>query len=142
MAVYEDEILGAPVSVNSGKDGVFQFIETGVVDVYQETLIGGVDYVIGAFGASNGNTLPDPAVLVFNSTGQLVRWQLDGGMAGFGGRDPLFIFQPPALGVGQTDTFYIGVFDQTMSGGSYTLSVEGAGPPISFGGPLGTTFLN
>lgn len=133
MATYQDEILGAQPSVNSGKDFIIDFADTGIVDFYQETLVGGVDYAIGAFGASTGGTMLDPAILVYDSSGILIDVQLDGGMAGFNGLDPLFTFQPQGLGVGQTDTFYIGVFDEAMSGGQYTLSVEPAGPPIFFG---------
>ena len=129
MATYQDELLGSPDPLG-GKDYVAQFSNLGVVDVYQETLVGGVDYVIGAFGASNGGTLPDPGVVVFNSLGTPIAIQEDGGMAGFGGLDPLFIFQPPGLSVGQTDTFFVGVFDETQSIGSYTLSVEQAGIPF------------
>jgi hypothetical protein len=56
MATYEDEILGAQPSVNSGKDFITQFADIGVVDFYQETLVGGKDFAIGAFGASTGGT--------------------------------------------------------------------------------------
>lgn len=133
MATYQDEILGAQPSVNSGKDYITQFVETGIVDIYQETLVGGVDYLIGALGASNGGTMLDPAVLVFDSSFALIDYQLDGSMVGLGGADPLLIFQAPGLGVGQIDTFYIGVFDEALLGGQYTLSVEPAGPPVFFG---------
>lgn len=133
MATYEDEILGAQPRNIDSKDYITEFVETGIVDIYQETLVGGVDYAIGAFGASNGGTMLDPAVLVFDSSFTLIDIQLDGGMAGFNTLDPFFTFQAPGLGVGQTDTFYIGVFDEAMSGGQYTLAVEAAGPPIFFG---------
>ncbi|MBT9312534.1 hypothetical protein [Leptothoe kymatousa] len=132
MATYQDELLGAPLSLNSGKDYILQFPETGVIDIYQETLVGGVDYVVSALGASNGGSLPDPAVVIFDGSGQLVSYQQ--GSFVLGGLDPFFTFRPPGLGIGQTGTFYVGVFDQTGSTGSYTLAVEGAGPPVFFGG--------
>ena len=139
MATYEGQSLGA-LDGNGGKDYVTQFGQLGTLDLYEETLVGGVDYVIGAFGAENGGSLLDPAIVIFDRFGQLVDYQLDGGLAGFNSRDPLMFFDAPGLGVGQTDTFYIGVFDQAGGGGEYTLSVEGAGPPISFGSGLGTVF--
>lgn len=136
MATYQDEILGAQPGVNiNTKDAIVQFAETGVVDIYQESLVGGVDYVIGAFGASTGGTMLNPAVLIFDSSGRHIATQLDGGMTGFGGPDPLFTFKAPGLGVGQTETYFIGVFDEAQSGGQYTLSVEPAGPPVFFGSP-------
>lgn len=132
MATYEDELLGAPASTSVGKDLVLQNPLVGTIDVYAETLVGGVDYVVGAFGASNGGTLPDPGVVIVNDSLEIVAVQLDGGLIGFGGKDPLFNFRAPGLGTGQTDTYYIGVFDETGSGGEYTLSVEPAGPPVFF----------
>ena len=139
MATYENQILGSSDG-SGGKDYVTQFGELGIIDLYEETLVGGVDYVIGAFGAENGGTLQDPAVLIFNSAGQLIDYQLDSGLAGFNSRDPLMFFNAPSLGIGQADTFYIGVIDEAGLGGSYALSVEAAGPPISFGSDLGTIF--
>jgi hypothetical protein len=104
-----DDLIGAP----------------GEVDWYTYPLVGQVDYVISALGASNGNTLQDPAVVVYDSAGNFIAsgddsWAL--------GKDPLLQFKAPSSG-----TYTIGVFDATNSVGSYSLVVDAAGPPVFFG---------
>ena len=102
----------------------------GEIDWYSHPLVGQVDYAISVLGASNGNTLLDPAVVVYDGAGNFVTsgddsWAL--------GKDPLIQFQAPSTG-----TYYIGVFDMTNSVGSYSLVVDAAGPPVFFGGFPGT----
>jgi hypothetical protein len=66
MATYQDQLIGI----------------SGEYDLYAEPLVGGVTYAIGAFGASNSDTLPDPAVFIFDSTGTLVNCQYDNSLLG------------------------------------------------------------
>ena len=129
MATYENQVLGA-ADASGGKDYILQYGNLGAVDLYIEPLVGGVDYVISAFGAASGQTLPDPAIIIFDSSFQPIDFETDGIGIGATRRDPMTFFTPPGIGVGQQSNYYIGVVDQTLSGGQYTLSVEQAGIPF------------
>lgn len=109
-----DEIIGTP----------------GEVDWYTYPLIGQVDYVITALGASNGNTLLDPAVFVFDSAGNFITSGDDSWVLG---EDPMLQFKAP-----YSDTYSIAVLDMANSTGSYTLIVDQAGVPIFLAGFPGT----
>ena len=114
MATYQDAFLGTP----------------NEVDVYDELLAGGVTYAIGVFGASNGGTLPDPAVAIFDSQNNLITYEYDSWLMG---EDVLLQWTAPSTG-----TYRFAVFDEIGGTGSYTLSVEAAGPspfldPTDFG---------
>lgn len=109
-----DEIIGTP----------------GEIDWYTYPLVGQVDYVITALGASNGNTLLDPAVAVYDSVGNFITFGDDSWVLG---EDPMLQFKAP-----YTDTYFIGVFDMANSTGSYSLVIDQAGVPIFFGGFPGT----
>jgi|GEM_PF-2690623 len=148
MPAYSNEILGSQFS--NGKDFVLgpEYLGT-TVDLYQETLVGGVTYGVYALGAANrGGTMLDPGVVILDSSGTIIAIQTDGpanvpdlsdpfwlwrGTTGRG-QDPMFYFTPP-ISPPQVGTYYIGVFDQTGAiGASYTLLIEGAGEPVFFSG--------
>jgi len=151
MSTYRSEFLGSTSSYN--KDYVLgpEYFGT-TIDIYVENLVGGVTYGVFALGAANqGGTMLDPAVVIFDTAWNILTVKTDGppnnpepndpfwiwrGTTG-PGKDPMFYFMsqltPPQVG-----TYYIGVFDQTGAiGRSYTLSIEGAGQPIFFGGVAG-----
>lgn len=102
------------------------------VDFYQVELIGGVDYVGSALGASNlGGTLQDPLLAVFDSQGTLLQFEDDSFALG---EDPLLQFRAPASGTYFVGVSDISVLEGTSSGGSYTFTFDQAGPPVFFGG--------
>jgi hypothetical protein len=95
-------------------------------DFYQVELIGGIDYVATALGASNaGGTLQDPYLVLYDSAGNPIA-SADNSLAL--GSDPLLEFQAPT-----TDIYYVGVSDNVGSG-TYTFVLDQAGEPVFFGG--------
>ncbi len=108
MAIYPDQLLGTP----------------GGSLVYQEPLIGGVTYAVAAFGASNGGTLLDPAIAIYDSSFNLITYEFDDFLFG---EDP-FIQYTPAF----SDNYYIQVWDEIGATGFFTLVAEPAGPPVFF----------
>lgn len=101
-----------------------------LADIHPVTLAGAVDYVASVLGAATaGGTLPDPRVAVFDQAGTLIDSQ-DNSFAL--GPDPMLIFRAPYTG-----TYYIGVDDPSGGFGTYSLIVDHAGIPTTFGGPLG-----
>jgi Ca2+-binding RTX toxin-like protein len=152
MATYQFEVLGSQAT--NGKDFINTF-SGFTIDLYQENLIPLVDYVITVLGASSqGGTMPNPAVIVFNSFGEVVAYQLDGpiklpnfdeqlrdpfwnfrGGTFSNSPDPLLNFKPSNFSNPSPDgVYWVGVIDQSNAvGTSYTLSVEGAGVPVFFG---------
>lgn len=147
MPAYNDALLGQMPSPLNGKDMLLNFSDVGIVDVYAEPLVAGVDYTIGAFGNETGsdNTMLDPAVLIWDPAGNLIAnvqngsartpsfeeqrrdpfWLYRGSLPQ--SVDPLFSFTPT-----QTGNYFIGVYDQALRGGTYDLAVEQAGPPVFF----------
>ena len=78
MPAYSNEILGSQFS--NGKDFVLgpEYLGT-TVDLYQETLVGGVTYGVYALGAANrGGTMLDPGVVILDSSGTIIAIQTDG----------------------------------------------------------------
>lgn len=104
MATYPDRFLGIP----------------GGSHRFDEPLVGGVTYAIGVFGASSGGTLPDPAVNVFDAQGNFLISETDTWLMG---EDVLLQWTPPSTG-----TYTFQVLDEIGGTGSYTFSVEIAGP--------------
>ena len=99
--------------------------------VFRESvqLIGGVEYVVAAIGATEGGgTMPNPALAVFDSAGHLLVAQDDS----FLSVDPMVTFRAPATG-----TYQVAVGDIHGGFGSFDLHVQPAGPPVTFGGRLG-----
>jgi hypothetical protein len=100
------------------------------IDAFQVDLIGGVDYVAAVLGASTaGGVLPDPAVAVFDGAGNQVAFSDDSLALGL---DPMAQFTAPTSG-----TYTVAVADLSGGTGDYTLVVDQAGVPISFGTPPG-----
>ena len=135
---YQDQLLG-DYNFNGGKDGVIPRDILGVtIDIYQEQMVGGVDYAITAMGANHQGGMQDPALVIFDANWNLVKVQFDDALFGsYLGPDPFISsFRPPNLGVGQVGTFYVGVFDEAGLGGAYNLGVSASGQPRTFGGSL------
>lgn len=135
---YQDQLLG-DYNFNEGKDEVISRDMFGVtIDIYQEQMMGGVDYAITAMGADHQGGMRDSGLIIFDQNGSIVSVERDHTMFGtYLSPDPFIAsFRPPNLGVGQVGTFYIGVFDEADLGGAYTLGVSASGQPRSFGGNL------
>lgn len=135
---YQDQLLG-DYNFNEGKDGVIPRDMFGVaIDIYQEQMVGGMDYAITAMGTNQYGGMRDPGLVIFDENWNIVKIQYDDTLFGYSlGPDPFISsFHPPSLGVGQVGTFYIGVFDEAGLGGSYNLGVSASGQPRSFGGSL------
>lgn len=110
------------------------FASGDIADFYQVNLIGGVDYVATALGASNaGGTLQDPFIVLFDGAGNPLEIA-DNSLAL--GSDPLLQFQAPASG-----TYFLGVSDNVGSG-NYTLVFDQAGPSVFLGGLDGFNTFN
>lgn len=104
----------------------------GEVDTFQVDLIGGLDYVTAVLGASSGgDTLPNPAVAVFDGSNNQVAFNDDSFALGV---NPMVQFTAPTSG-----TYTIAVMDLFGGVGDYTLLFDQAGVPISFGSPPGTS---
>lgn len=108
MTIYQDQLLGTP----------------GQVYVYQEPIIGGVNYTFAAFGASNGGTLLDPAIAITDSSNNLIAYEYDDFLFG---QDPFIQFTPAF-----SDVYNIYVWDEANTTGTFTLVAEPSGPPIFF----------
>ena len=131
---YQDQLLG-DYNFNGGKDGVFHRDVFGVtIDIYEEQMIGGIDYAITAMGTDTYGGMVDPGLVIFDQNWNIVGLQYDNPLFG---EDPFISsFRPPNLGHGQPGTFYVGVFDEIGTGGTYHLGVGASGMPYSFGGSL------
>ena len=104
--------LGENFTANaSGELGI-----PGDKDVFVMTLDEGIVYQLNAQGVSSaGGTLTDPYVRIFDSAGQLLDFNNNGGL----GTDARFYFVSPA-----TDAYYIEVSSSDTAGmGTYALSV-------------------
>jgi hypothetical protein len=135
---YQDQLLG-DYNFNEGKDGIIPRDIFGVtIDIYQEQMVGGVDYAITAMGADHQGGMSNPGLVIFDESWNIVRIQHDDSLLGSALGPDAFIasFRPPSLGVGEPGTFYIGVFDEAGLGGDYHLGFSESGLPRSFGGSL------
>ena len=131
---YQDQLIGE-YNFSEGKDGVIPRDVFGVpIDIYTEQMTGGVDYVITAMGADTYGGMVDPGLVIFDANWNIVGLQYDNPLFG----EDAFIssFRPPNLGYGEQGTFYVGVFDEIGTGGTYHLGVSPSGLPYSFGGGL------
>lgn len=131
---YEDQLIG-DYNLSGGKDGVIPRDVYGVpIDIYVEQMTGGVDYAITAMGTDTYSGMVDPGLIIFDANWNVVGFQFDNPLFG----EDAFIssFRPPNLGYGQQGTFYVGVFDEVGTGGTYNLGVSAAGLPYSFAGGL------
>jgi hypothetical protein len=101
------------------------------VDLHEVDLIGGVTYAFLAAGSTEGGgTLHDPVMGVFSSDFKTAFTVQDNSILSL---DPLILFTAPATG-----TYGIAVASAEPGHvGSYHLDVTPAGPPVTFGGPLG-----
>ena len=98
------------------------------VDVIARNLIGGVDYVATALGASNaGGTLADPFVAVFDAAWNLVDLSDDSFALG---EDPFLQFSAPSTG-----TYFFAVGDSSGGTGSYTFTASQSGVPTPISPP-------
>ena len=131
---YQDQLIG-DYNFSGGKDGVIHRDIFGVtIDIYEEQMIGGVDYAITAMGTDTYSGMVDLGLVIFDQNWNIVGLQYDNPLLG---EDPFISsFRPPNLGVGQPGTFYVGVFDEVGTGGTYHLGVSASGVPYSFGGSL------
>lgn len=131
---YQDQLLG-DYNPNGGKDFIIPRDSLGVtIDIYEEQMMGGVDYAITAMGTDTYSGMVDPGLIIFDQNWNVVDYQYDNPLFG---EDPFISsFRPPNLGVGQLGTFYVGVFDEVGTGGTYHLGVSASGVPYSFGGSL------
>jgi hypothetical protein len=134
MAIhYQDQLLG-DYNFNEGKTDVIPRDIFGVtIDIYQEQMVGGVDYAIMAMGADYQGGMRDPALVIFDENWNIVGLQHDDSLLGSALGPDAFIasFRPPSLGVGEPGTFYIGVFDEAGLGGAYNLGFSESGLPSS-----------
>lgn len=95
-------------------------------DAYDELLVGGVTYSIAVFGASSSRTLPEPAVAVYDTQGNLnLRTDELNTNSWLLGEDVFITWTAPSTGIYQFD-----VFDEIGGTGSYTFAVTPAGPPV------------
>ncbi len=99
----------------------------GDSDLFSFNLIGGIDYVATALGASNlAGTLRDPAIQVFDSNFNLIA---QGNNSFALGSDPLVQFKAPGNG-----TYHFQVFAADGGTGTYEFVADQAGVPVFFGG--------
>jgi hypothetical protein len=143
MPNYQDQLLGE-YDASGGKDYILPRDYLGVtIDLYEEQLVGGVDYAMIAMGTDTPGGMRDPALIIFDENLNIVKTQYDDNLFGlYSDPNPLISsFRLPNLGVGQIGTFYVGVFDQAglegySSGNSYNLAISHSGIPRSFAGSV------